>query len=193
MLLGFPIKGHVIAARSGHSTNIELVKLIKRQYEKTEISRKYGGIDKDAVLDIEGIEKILPHRYPFLLVDRVLDVVPKEKVVALKNVTMNEPFFQGHFPNDPIMPGVLIIESMAQAGAFLLLNTLEEPENKSVYFMAIDDVKFRRPVRPGDQLILNIEMISFRKRACRFYGKAVVDDTVACEAKMLATIVEEQS
>ncbi|MBN1754834.1 bifunctional UDP-3-O-[3-hydroxymyristoyl] N-acetylglucosamine deacetylase/3-hydroxyacyl-ACP dehydratase [bacterium] len=192
-LLGFNIKGHIIAARSGHSTNIELVKLIRKQYEKQQISRKYGVDDKKVLLDNKAIEKILPHRYPFLLVDKITDIEPFKKVVGIKNVTRNEPFFEGHFPGHPVMPGVLVVEALAQTGGFLLLQEIEEVEKKVVYFLGIDNVRFRKPVYPGDQLVLVIEVDQRRPKVAKFTGKAYVDDELVCQATMLASVVDKKT
>ncbi|HPI75000.1 MAG TPA: bifunctional UDP-3-O-[3-hydroxymyristoyl] N-acetylglucosamine deacetylase/3-hydroxyacyl-ACP dehydratase, partial [bacterium] len=134
-LLGMPLKAHVMAARSGHAANVELVKLIRKEYKKKLIRSKYAvSDDQSAFLDANAILKILPHRYPFLLVDKIIDLVPQEHVVGIKNVSLNEPFFQGHFPGRPIMPGVLIVEAMAQVGGILMLNTETDPNKKLVYF-----------------------------------------------------------
>ena len=192
-LIGVPLRAHVMAARSGHSANVALVKKIRQEYEKKKIVRRYPGRKKgtEYLLDIDAILKIMPHRYPFLLIDRVLDLEPNKKVVAIKNVTMNEPFFSGHFPGHPIMPGVLIIEAMAQAGGILLLNTIDDPEDKVVYFMGIDRVRFRRPVLPGDQIKFELVMLHFRSGTCKMEGKAFVDDQLVTEATLLATIVEK--
>jgi UDP-3-O-[3-hydroxymyristoyl] N-acetylglucosamine deacetylase/3-hydroxyacyl-[acyl-carrier-protein] dehydratase len=190
-LLGVPIKGHVLAARSGHAANVALVKKLREQYEKKQITTRYQKrAAGDFLLDINAILNIMPHRYPFLLVDRVLDIQPRKKVVAIKNVTINEPFFSGHFPGHPIMPGVLIVEAMAQAGGILLLNTVENPENKLVYFLGIDGVRFRKPVLPGDQIKFELEMILFRRGTCKMQGKATVDGVVVTEATLMATIVD---
>jgi UDP-3-O-[3-hydroxymyristoyl] N-acetylglucosamine deacetylase/3-hydroxyacyl-[acyl-carrier-protein] dehydratase len=192
-LIGVPLKAHVMAARSGHSANVALVRKIRQLHEKKEIKKKYQPRDKkaDYFLDIDAILRIMPHRYPFLLVDRVIDLEPSRKVVAIKNVTMNEPFFSGHFPGHPIMPGVLIIEAMAQAGGILLLNTVENPEEKVVYFMGIDKVRFRRPVLPGDQIRFELEMLQYRHGTCKMQGKAFVEDELATEATLMATIVNK--
>jgi UDP-3-O-[3-hydroxymyristoyl] N-acetylglucosamine deacetylase/3-hydroxyacyl-[acyl-carrier-protein] dehydratase len=191
-LLGVPLKAHVLAARSGHEANVALVKKIREQYEKKQITAKYQKkVQKDYLLDINAILKIMPHRYPFLLVDRVIDLEPNKKVVAIKNVTMNEPFFSGHFPGHPIMPGVLIVEAMAQAGGILLLNTVDDPENKLVYFMGIDGVRFRKPVLPGDQIRFELEMIQFRRGTCKMQGRAFVDNELVTEAMLMATIVDK--
>lgn len=137
---------------------------------------------------IEEILRSLPHRYPFLLVDRILEVEPNKRIVGLKNVTINEPFFQGHFPGHPIMPGVLILEAMAQVGGMLLMGGVEDPESKVVYFMSVDNVKWRRPVKPGDQLIFELDVTQIRGTVCRMRGVARVDGEVVAEADMAATI-----
>jgi UDP-3-O-[3-hydroxymyristoyl] N-acetylglucosamine deacetylase/3-hydroxyacyl-[acyl-carrier-protein] dehydratase len=190
-LLGVPLKGHVLAARSGHAANVALVKMLRQQYEKKQITTRYQKKPTgDFLLDINAIIQIMPHRYPFLLVDRVLDLQPRKRVVAIKNVTMNEPFFSGHFPGHPIMPGVLIVEAMAQAGGILLLNTVDDPENKLVYFLGIDGVRFRKPVLPGDQIRFELDMIQFRRGTCKMQGKAFVEGDLVTEATLMATIVE---
>jgi UDP-3-O-[3-hydroxymyristoyl] N-acetylglucosamine deacetylase/3-hydroxyacyl-[acyl-carrier-protein] dehydratase len=178
-LLGGRIQAHVIATKPCHQGNIALARAIART------SSKSGA----AVMDIGRIQDVLPHRYPFLLVDRIVEVEGRTRIVGIKNVTINEPFFQGHFPGHPIMPGVLIIESMAQVGGMLVLGT-EEIENKVVYFMSLDDVKFRRPVLPGDQLRLEVEMVQFRGKTCRMRGVAFVDGNVVAEAEMMARVVD---
>jgi UDP-3-O-[3-hydroxymyristoyl] N-acetylglucosamine deacetylase/3-hydroxyacyl-[acyl-carrier-protein] dehydratase len=190
-LLGMPIKGHVLAARAGHAAHVELVRMLRKMYLKHQITKKYQkGTTEGFVFDIRAIEKILPHRFPFLLVDRIMELVPAEKVVAIKNVTINEPFFQGHFPNHAIMPGVLIIEAMGQSGGVLLLNTVDNPEDKVVYFTGLDKVKFRKPVLPGDQIRFTVEMVFFRRGICRMKGEAHVDGNLVAEAEMQAVIVD---
>ena len=144
----------------------------------------------EKVADIQAIMDYLPHRYPFLLVDRVLEIVPGEKIVALKNVTMNEPFFQGHFPSKPIMPGVLIVEAMAQAGGILFSSQLKENHGNLFYFMGMDKVKFRKPVVPGDQIILEVQIVRQRSKAVKMAGTAKVDQKVVAEAEIMATIGE---
>ena len=143
-------------------------------------------------MDIDRILQALPHRYPFLLVDRILEVEGTTRVVGLKNVTINEPFFQGHFPGHPIMPGVLIIEAMAQVGGCLMLGTLEHPERKLVYFMGMDGVRFRRPVRPGDQLRMEVTVLQVRGGTCRMKGVATVDGKTVAEGELLAQIVDRE-
>ena len=140
------------------------------------------------MLGIEEIMKALPHRYPFLLVDRILEVEAGKRIVGLKNVTINEPFFQGHFPGHPIMPGVLIIEAMAQVGGMLLMGQLADHDSKVVYFMSLDNVKFRRPVKPGDQIRFELEMTQIRGMVCKMRGLAKVDGDVVCEADMAAMV-----
>lgn len=191
-LLGVPLQAHVLAARSGHAANVELVKEIRQVYEKKQITSKYQEREARGVfLDITAIQKIMPHRYPFLLVDRIIDLEPRKRVIGLKNVTINEPFFDGHFPGHPIMPGVLIVEAMAQVGGVLLLNTVEEPEDKLVYFMGLDGVRFRKPVHPGDQIRFELEMLKFRRNTCKMEGKAFVSGDLVAEATLMATIVEK--
>lgn len=141
-------------------------------------------------LDINEIQQILPHRPPFLLVDRILELEPRKRIVGIKNVTMNEPFFVGHFPSFPVMPGVLIIEAMAQTGGVLLLRDLPDAADKLVLFAAIEEAKFRRPVRPGDQIRLELEVLSLKTTFCRMKGNAFVDGQLAAEAIILCKITE---
>ncbi len=141
-------------------------------------------------MDVNKIMELLPHRYPFLLVDRILEVQGTQKIIGLKNVTINEPFFQGHFPGHPIMPGVLIVEAMAQTGGLLLMEQVKDRENKVVYFMSLDAVKFRKPVVPGDQLRMEVEMLQFRGKIAKMKGVALVDGQVATEAEMMACVVD---
>ncbi len=143
-----------------------------------------------AVMDVAAIQNVLPHRYPFLLVDRVIELIPMQRVVAFKNVTVNEPFFNGHFPGHPIMPGVLILEAMAQAGGLMLSGSENGPEGKLVYFTGINNAKFRKPVVPGDQLHFEVEMLKARRTIFKMQGKAFVDGKLACEAELTAAIME---
>jgi len=194
VLLGVPIQGHVIAARSGHAHNVNFVKKIRKEYEKVLITKKYQKSKvRGALFDIDGIERILPHRYPFLLVDKVLDMVPGESVSALKNVTVNEPFFNGHFPVKKIMPGVMILEALAQAGGLLLLNTIENPKKVLVYFTGLDEVRFRKPVIPGDQIHLEVKLTQFRLATSKMKALALVNDEIVVEATMMASIIDMQS
>ena len=191
-LLGIPIKGHILAARSGHKHNVELVKKIKQEYDKKTIQQKFqkDPIEKKAFLDIKGILNIMPHRYPFLLIDRIVDLVPKKRVHAYKNVSINEQFFQGHFPGDPVMPGVLVIEAMAQTGGLLVLNSEPNAENKLVFFTGIDKVRFRKPVVPGDQVHFKVKLLKYRLRMCKIAAKAYVDGVLVCEAELMASVVD---
>ena len=143
-------------------------------------------------IDIQGILKRIPHRFPMLMIDRMIDVVPGESGTGIKNVTVNEPYFQGHFPGHPIMPGVLIIEAMAQVGGMLLMSHFEgqNVEDKVVYFMSLDNVKFRRPVVPGDQIRFELEMLQFRGKTCRMKGAGYVDGQVVAEAEMMAMVTD---
>jgi 3-hydroxyacyl-[acyl-carrier-protein] dehydratase len=147
----------------------------------------------DSVLNIQEIMKLIPHRYPFIMIDRILEVIRHEKIVALKNITINEPFFQGHFPENPIMPGVLIIEAMAQAGAVLAAKSIDrEFHNSLIYFMGIDKVKFRRPVTPGDQVIFEVKFLKQRAKVFKMAGIAYVDKKVVAEAELMATFGERE-
>jgi len=141
-------------------------------------------------MDVAEILRCIPHRYPFLLIDRVLELTPRQRIVALKNVTMNEPFFQGHFPGVPVMPGVLIIEALAQAGAVLFLRDMDDRDRRLVYFTGIDEARFRRTVVPGDQLKLSLEVVNLRARAARMRGTAMVDGQVAAEATIISAMVD---
>ena len=144
------------------------------------------------MLGIEEIMKVIPHRYPFLLVDRILELEPGQRVVGLKNVTINEPFFDGHFPGHPIMPGVLIIEAMAQVGGMLLMGSVDVPENKVVYFVSLDGVKWRKPVKPGDQLRFELEVMQVRGIVCKMRGVAKVDGEVVAEAGEMVAMLRDK-
>ncbi len=190
-LVGAPMKAQILAARPGHPHNVEFAKKIRKLYQQKKIVKKYQFTKTAGVIfDIEAIKRILPHRYPFLLVDKIVDFKLDERVVGIKNVSSNEPFFNGHFPAKPIMPGVLIVEAMAQTGGILLLNGLDNPDGKLVYFMAMNNVKWRKPVAPGDQLIMQVEMISRRSKMAVLAGKAFVDGALVAEAEMTAAIVD---
>ncbi|MDD9887781.1 MAG: bifunctional UDP-3-O-[3-hydroxymyristoyl] N-acetylglucosamine deacetylase/3-hydroxyacyl-ACP dehydratase [Candidatus Marinimicrobia bacterium] len=190
-LLGMPLQGHVIASKSGHAANVELVKRIKKVYEKKILQQKFQrNLNSDYMFDIYSILNLLPHRYPFVLVDRIVNITPGEKLTAIKNVTINEPFFQGHFANQPVMPGVLVLESMAQAGAFLVLNNLDDPMKKNMFFSALSDSKFRHPIIPGDQLRLEMSLAKFKLGTALLVGKGYVGDKLVAEGKLKATVVD---
>ncbi len=176
-LAGARVRAKIVAHKPSHRGTVTLVR------EMVKAGRKEKGM-----YTIEEIMKVLPHRYPFLLVDRIIEIEEKKRIVGLKNVTINEPFFQGHFPGHPIMPGVLIIEAMAQVGGMLLLGSVSDPETKVVYFMSLDNVKFRRPVKPGDQLRFELDVIQLRGTVCKMRGIGKVDGEVVVEADMAAAI-----
>ncbi len=186
-LLGAPIRGHVHAVRSGHAAN---VRFVRKLWEIHQNKKRSAGTSETGVWDINLIQEIMPHRYPFLLVDRILELEDRKRVVGIKNVTINEPFFNGHFPGHPIMPAVLIIEAMAQTGGVMLLNTVDDPKKYLVYFTRVDKAKFRRPVLPGDQLRFELEMKSLRRGLCTMQGFAYVDGKLAAEAELSSVIVE---
>ncbi|MGD1048227.1 MAG: bifunctional UDP-3-O-[3-hydroxymyristoyl] N-acetylglucosamine deacetylase/3-hydroxyacyl-ACP dehydratase [Candidatus Krumholzibacteriaceae bacterium] len=186
-LVGAPLEGHIIAVRSGHRFNLKFARLLAKELRNREKSAVMG---EQGFWDINAIQKIMPHRYPFLLVDRILTLEDKKRVVGIKNVTINEHFFTGHFPGHAIMPAVLIIEAMAQVGGILLLSSVDTPERYLVYFIGIDKAKFRRPVVPGDQIRFELEMISLRKRFCKMKGIAYVDGQPVAEAELFSTIID---
>ncbi len=179
-LAGRRVRAHISAHKPSHRGTVTLVReLIANAKPEPKEAR---------VMEIDEIMKILPHRYPFLLVDRILEIEVMKRCVGIKNVTVNEPFFQGHFPGHPIMPGVLIVEAMAQVGGMLLMGAVPDPGSKVVYFMSLDNVKFRKPVKPGDQLRFELEMKQVRGTVCRMAGIAKVDGVVVCEAEMAAMV-----
>ncbi len=185
-LLGGPLLGHVTAVRSGHQGHVAFVRHLKRTLPLP--GRRPGASPEE--WDITAIMDIMPHRYPLLLVDRITRIEEGHSVEGIKNVTVNEPFFQGHFPGHPIMPAVLILEAMAQVGGMLLLNSVEDPSNKLMYFTAIDGARFRRPVTPGDQLRFQLELLKFRGSTAKMRGAAYVEDQLVAEAELLATLVD---
>jgi UDP-3-O-[3-hydroxymyristoyl] N-acetylglucosamine deacetylase/3-hydroxyacyl-[acyl-carrier-protein] dehydratase len=187
-LLGGPILGHVTAMRSGHQGHVAFVKHMK---ETLPLPGRRAGAPRDE-WDITAIMDILPHRYPLLLVDRITRLEEGQMVEGIKNVTINEPFFQGHFPGHPIMPAVLIIEAMAQVGGMLLLNSVEDPNDKLIYFMGIDGAKFRRPVTPGDQLHFKVTLLKLKNRTSKMHGEAYVEDQLVAEADLLAAVVDKR-
>ena len=191
VLIGAPIKAQILAARPGHRANVELAKQVRKLYQQKKLVKKFQLVKKEGVVfDSAAIEKILPHRYPFLLVDKIVELEMDKKVVGLKSITMNEPFFPGHFPGNPIMPGVLIIEAMAQTGGVLLLNSIPNPAEKLVYFMQINNAKFRKPVVPGDQLVMEVVLESQKRSIVMMKGKAYVNDVLVAEADFMAGVVD---
>jgi len=192
-LIGTPIKAQILAARPGHKANVEFAKKVRKLYHQKKIEKKYQLVKKEGIVfDQEAIQRILPHRYPFLKVDKIIDLEFDKKVIGIKSVSGNEPFFQGHFPGRPVMPGVLILEAMGQTGGILLLNSLPEPEKKLVMFMGINNAKFRKPVVPGDQLVIEVEQVSVKRKIVMMSAKAFVDDKLVAEADFVAAIVDKE-
>ena len=190
-LIGVPIKAQILAARPGHASNVEFARKIRKLYEQKKLVKKYQLEKREGfVFDIKALERILPHRFPFLLVDRVIEFKLDEKIVGLKNVSVNEWFFEGHFPGKPVMPGVLIIEAMAQVGGILLLNGLDNPQGKLAMFTGINNAKFRRQVVPGDQLIMEVTLGARRARIAHMICKAFVNGELAAEADLSAAVVD---
>jgi UDP-3-O-[3-hydroxymyristoyl] N-acetylglucosamine deacetylase/3-hydroxyacyl-[acyl-carrier-protein] dehydratase len=194
-LAGAPLRAHILAARPGHASNIEFARKVKRLAERKKLVKKFPARDGEGiVMDINAISKVLPHRYPFLLVDRIVELDAEAgRIVGLKNVTINEPFFVGHFPGQPIMPGVLIVEAMAQTGGMLLMNHIGSDGSKLAFFMGINNGKFRKPVVPGDQLRFEVELRSKRFNTFTLYGRATVGDVLVAEAELSVAIVDRQS
>ncbi len=192
-LIGAPLKAQILAARPGHAANVEFARKVRKLHQQKKLVKKYQHEKKSGVVfDVNAIQRILPHRYPFLLVDKIVEFQMDERVVGIKNVTMNEPFFAGHFPGQPVMPGVLIIEAMAQAGGVLLLNGIENPGNKLVFFMSMNNVKFRRPVVPGDQLVMEVKMLHRRTKLITIRGEAFVEGNLVAEGEFTAAIVDRE-
>ena len=187
-LLGAPIQGRIIAHRSGHALNHALVRALKRRYRARQLRRL---AQKDTVIDIRDLLRIMPHRYPMMLIDRVIEIDGDRRIVGIKNVTINEPFFQGHYPTTPVMPGVLLVEAMAQLSAVLIAQKLEHT-GKLGFMMSLDRVKLRRPVTPGDQLILEAQTLRIRSRIAHVRGKAWVGDELAAEAEVKFMLVDDE-
>ena len=191
-LIGKPIKGRIIATRPGHTINNKFARLMRREIRKHEIQAPIYDPNEAPVMDNNRIRELLPHRYPMQLVDKVIELGPNY-IVGVKNVTSDESFFQGHFPQEPVMPGVLMVEAMAQCGGLLVLNTLEEPERWSTYFMKIDDVKFRQKIVPGDTLLFRVELLHpVRHGVSSMRGYMFVGDQVVAEATFTAQIVKNK-
>ncbi len=191
-LIGKPIKGRIIATHPGHSINNKLARIIRKDIKLNDVQAPIYDPNATPIMDINRIRELLPHRYPFLLVDKIIEI-GKNYIVGVKNITVNEPFFQGHFPQEPVMPGVLQIEAMAQTGGLLVLNTVEEPERYSTYFMKIDGVKFRQKVVPGDTLVLRLELLSpILRGICTMKGYVFVGDKLVSEAEFMAQIIKNK-
>jgi UDP-3-O-[3-hydroxymyristoyl] N-acetylglucosamine deacetylase/3-hydroxyacyl-[acyl-carrier-protein] dehydratase len=191
-LIGRPLKGKVIATRPGHSINTTFAKKIRKEIKHQEVQAPVYNPCVEPIMDVNRIKELLPHRYPFLMVDKIIEK-GENYIVGIKNVTSNEPFFQGHFPQEPVMPGVLQIEAMAQTGGLLVLSTLDEPEKYSTYFMKIDNVKFRNKVVPGDTLIFHVSFMTPLRRGCAIMkGYAFVGEKIVTECEFMAQIVKNK-
>lgn len=191
-LIGKPIKGRIIATRPGHTVNNKFARLLRKEIKQHDIQAPIYNCNEAPIMDVNRIRELLPHRYPFQLVDKVI-AIGANYIVGVKNITANEPFFQGHFPQEPVMPGVLQIEAMAQVGGLLVLNSVDEPERYSTYFMKIDNVKFRQKVVPGDTLIFRVELLApIRRGVSTMKGYAFVGEKIVCEAEFMAQIVKNK-
>lgn len=191
-LIGKPLKGRIIATRPGHKINNKLARLIRKQIKQNEVQPPVYNPNKEPVFDINRIKELLPHRYPFLMVDKVIEIGNKY-IVGIKNLSVNELFFQGHFPQEPVMPGVLQIEAMAQIGGLLVLSQVDEPERYSTYFLKIDNVKFRNKAVPGDTLIFRLNLMSeIRRGIANMKGYAFIGDRLISEAEFTAQIVKNK-
>ena len=191
-LIGRPLKGRIIANKPGHSLNTMFSKKIRREIKRQDVQAPIYNPNLEPVMDANRIRECLPHRYPFLLVDKIIEM-GENHIVGIKNITQNEPFFLGHFPQEPVMPGVLQVEAMAQVGGLLVLNSVEEPERYSTYFMKIDNVKFRQKVVPGDTLIFHLSLMSeIRRGVASMKGYAFVGEKIVSEAEFMAQIIKNK-
>lgn len=192
-LVGKPIKAHILAARPGHSGNVRFAKVLKEQIKKQSNEGRKFDLTKDPLYTINDIEKMLPHRYPFLMIDKIMEI-HENSIIGVKNITMNEPIFTGHFPGNPVFPGVLQLEAMAQTGGIFALSKVEDPHLYSTYFMKIDKVKFKQKVLPGDTVVFELKLISpIRRGLVEMEGKAYVNGKVVCEAEMLAQVIKDKA
>jgi UDP-3-O-[3-hydroxymyristoyl] N-acetylglucosamine deacetylase / 3-hydroxyacyl-[acyl-carrier-protein] dehydratase len=191
-LVGKPIRAHILAARPGHSGNVRFAKVLKEQIKKQEKEGRKFDLTKEPLYNINDIERMLPHRFPFLMVDKIMEI-HEESIVGVKNITMNEPIFTGHFPGNPVFPGVLQIEAMAQVGGIFALSKVEDPHLYSTYFMKIDNVKFKQKVLPGDTIVFELFLLSpIRRGLVEMGGKAYVNGKVVMEAEMLAQVIKDK-
>jgi UDP-3-O-[3-hydroxymyristoyl] N-acetylglucosamine deacetylase/3-hydroxyacyl-[acyl-carrier-protein] dehydratase len=192
-LIGKPIKAHILAARPGHAGNVKFAKVLKDHFKQQEKAGRKFDLEKEPVYNINDIEKMLPHRYPFLLVDKILEI-HEESIIGIKNITMNEPQFTGHFPGNPVFPGVLQIEAMAQVGGIFALSKVDTPEDYSTYFLKIDNVKFKQKIIPGDTIVFELKLMSpIRRGLVNMAGSGYVNGKLVVEAEMLAQVVKDKA